>query len=359
MINSNRFLLSKQKDYSDYFVLQSSAGNYIFTPYGAMIKNRIESYIHQHMVNAGFTEVVFPAITPISRWVETKRLEKWRRDIFIINDIMFNPTCEEEFVIYAKSFARSYKDLAHMRVYQITDKFRNEARPQHGLQRTLCFRMKDAYSACLKESEAKELFNQMEQVYLKIFEELRISVNSVEADASEMGGILSKEIQCAKTGLELGHIFVLGGQFSRDLEFTVMDANNQKVHPILSSYGIGIGRLMQYMIDNKTIKGFDSFFDCIITSADHPIPSDQLAELQKLFYILELPTETANIGEQISMAQDLFMLNTYLYNGEWHKIIINANHETVRESISYNNVIAELQKSIFPRFPHLASENKQ
>lgn len=44
--------------------------------------------------------------------------------------------------------------------------------------------------------------------------------------------------------LELGHIFRLGDYYSRRLKLSFTDATGRRFHPMMGSYGIGLGRLM-------------------------------------------------------------------------------------------------------------------
>ncbi|MBU8913141.1 MAG: proline--tRNA ligase [Spirochaetales bacterium] len=44
--------------------------------------------------------------------------------------------------------------------------------------------------------------------------------------------------------LELGHIFRLGDYYSRRLKLSFADATGRRFHPVMGSYGLGLGRLM-------------------------------------------------------------------------------------------------------------------
>ena len=60
-------------------------------------------------------------------------------------DYLLAPTHEEVFTLLVKDLYSSYKDLP-LSIYQIQDKYRDEARPRAGLLRGREFTMKDAYS---------------------------------------------------------------------------------------------------------------------------------------------------------------------------------------------------------------------
>src|SRR5215470_7022897 len=49
--------------------------------------------------------------------------------------------------------------------------------------------------------------------------------------------------------IEVGHIFKLGYKFTEALGVTVLDANGERVHPIMGSYGIGVERAMAAVVE--------------------------------------------------------------------------------------------------------------
>jgi len=49
--------------------------------------------------------------------------------------------------------------------------------------------------------------------------------------------------------IEVGHIFKLGYKFTKAFNVTVLDANGERVHPIMGCYGIGVERAMAAIIE--------------------------------------------------------------------------------------------------------------
>ena len=49
--------------------------------------------------------------------------------------------------------------------------------------------------------------------------------------------------------IEVGHIFKLGYKFTKAFGVTVLDANGERVHPIMGSYGIGVERAMAVIVE--------------------------------------------------------------------------------------------------------------
>jgi len=49
--------------------------------------------------------------------------------------------------------------------------------------------------------------------------------------------------------IEVGHIFKLGYKFTKAFGVTVLDANGERVHPIMGCYGIGVERAMAAIVE--------------------------------------------------------------------------------------------------------------
>jgi len=71
--------------------------------------------------------------------------------------------------------------------------------------------------------------------------------NATAGDPSPLndGGILDE-----RKGIELGHIFKLGDKYTKALNVTVADENNQPATPIMGCYGIGLNRILAAAIEN-------------------------------------------------------------------------------------------------------------
>src|SRR5699024_9313315 len=107
-------------------------------------------------------------------------------------DYLLAPTHEEAFTLLVKDLYTSYKDLP-LTIYQIQDKYRDEARPRAGLLRGREFTMKDAYSFDASDSGLDESYERQRAAYERIFTRLGIDYEIVEADAGAMGGSRSEE----------------------------------------------------------------------------------------------------------------------------------------------------------------------
>jgi prolyl-tRNA synthetase len=104
------------------------------------------------------------------------------------------------FTLLVKDLYNSYKDLP-VCLYQIQNKYRDEARPRAGLLRGREFVMKDAYSFDRDADGARQSYDAMYNAYVRIFNRLGLTFRPVEADTGSIGGERSHEFQViAETG---------------------------------------------------------------------------------------------------------------------------------------------------------------
>src|SRR5690606_18355507 len=78
-------------------------------------------------------------------------------------------------------------------IYQIQDKYRDEARPRAGLLRGREFTMKDAYSFDASDEGLDASYMAQRDAYERIFQRLGLEYAIVQADAGAMGGSRSEE----------------------------------------------------------------------------------------------------------------------------------------------------------------------
>jgi prolyl-tRNA synthetase len=96
------------------------------------------------------------------------------------------------FTLLVKDLYSSYKDLP-LCIYQIQNKYRDEARPRAGLLRGREFVMKDAYSFDISDEGLKNAYQAQRDAYERIFTRLGVDYVIVKADAGAMGGSASEE----------------------------------------------------------------------------------------------------------------------------------------------------------------------
>ncbi|WP_353988250.1 proline--tRNA ligase [Ruicaihuangia caeni] len=179
------------------YIRRQAPGIFAWLPLGLRVKARIETIIREEMAAAGAQEVHFPALLPREPYEATNRWTEYGPNLFRLQDrretdYLLAPTHEEPFTLLVKDLYSSYKDLP-VTLYQIQDKYRDEARPRAGLLRGREFTMKDAYSFDVTDEGLAESYQAQRDAYERIFTRLGLEYVIVQADAGAMGGSRSEE----------------------------------------------------------------------------------------------------------------------------------------------------------------------
>ncbi len=268
------------------FVSQLAAGVYSYLPLGLRVLDKIKNIVREELDAIGGQEIYMPALQPKQLYDKTGRWDAI--------DVLFKVeghgkeyglscTAEEVVTPLVKEFVKSYKDLP-VAVYQIQDKFRNEARAKSGLLRGREFSMKDLYSFHADEADFLAFYEKAKEAYLKIYSRCGLEAMVVEADggvftekhshefqvmteAGEDHVYVDKETREAsnreivpeadwgsdkyevKKSIEVGNIFPLETKFSDAFKFSVQDAKGKQISPIMGCYGIGPSRTMGAVVE--------------------------------------------------------------------------------------------------------------
>jgi len=179
------------------YIRRQAPGVFAWLPLGLRVKAKIEQVVRDEMANAGAYEVHFPALLPREPYEVTGRWEEYGDALFRLQDrkgadYLLAPTHEEVFTLLVKDLYSSYKDLP-LTIYQIQDKYRDEARPRAGLLRGREFTMKDAYSFDASDAGLDASYQAQRDAYERIFQRLGLEYVIVQADAGAMGGSRSEE----------------------------------------------------------------------------------------------------------------------------------------------------------------------
>ena len=179
------------------YIRRAAAGIYTWLPLGLAVKAKIEQIVREEMAAAGAQEVFFPALLPREPFEVTGRWTEYGDNLFRLqdrrkNDFLLAPTHEEMFTLLVKDLYTSYKDLP-VCLYQIQNKYRDEARARGGLLRGREFVMKDAYSFDVDDEGLKKSYQAQRDAYERIFTRLGVEYVIVRADAGAMGGSASEE----------------------------------------------------------------------------------------------------------------------------------------------------------------------
>ncbi len=219
----------------------------LWLPKGAMLRERLESFMRKAQVKAGYDPVVTPHIGDKKLYVTSGHYEKYGEDSF---QPIKTPNENEEFFLKPmncphhceiyKSRPRSYKELP-LRLAEFGTVYRYEQSGElHGLTRVRGFTQDDAHIFCTPE-QVKEEFKKVIDLVLHVFNALgfenytaQISLRDKEnrkkyIGADHLWDIAEKHIQEAadekglKTVVEYGEAAFYGPK----LDFMVRDALNR------------------------------------------------------------------------------------------------------------------------------------
>lgn len=179
------------------YIRRQAPGIFAWLPLGLRVRRKVEQIVREEMHAAGAQEMLFPAVLPAEMYAATGRLEDYGDGMFRLTDrkeapMVLAPTHEEAFTLVVKDLYSSYKDLP-LTIYQIQDKYRDEARPRAGILRGREFTMKDAYSFDYSDEGLDESYQRQRDAYERIFQRLGLEYVIVAADSGAMGGSKSEE----------------------------------------------------------------------------------------------------------------------------------------------------------------------
>jgi prolyl-tRNA synthetase len=226
-------------------------------------------------------------------------------------EMLFGPTNEEMITVLFRDGVKSYRDLPK-NLYHIQWKFRDEVRPRFGVMRGREFLMKDNYSFDIDRAGAIRSYNNMFVAYLRTFARMGLKAIPMRADTGPIGGDLSHEFiilaetgesavfchkglvdkdilgrtidyagdlqpivnewtslyaatdekhdkeafekipeseRLAARGIEVGHIFSFGTQYSKPMNAVVAGPGGEQITVEMGSYGIGVSRLVGGIIE--------------------------------------------------------------------------------------------------------------
>lgn len=268
------------------FIQKEISGVYNYLPLGLRVLNKIQNIVREEINKSGAQEILMPAMTQQDSWITTGR--DTMDVLFHLTgqgdtSLVLNPTHEEVVTPLLQKYVFSYRDLP-VAVYQIQNKFRNEARAKSGLMRGREFNMKDLYSFHADEKDLDLFYETIKNTYFEIYKRLGLEKLTVLTFAS--GGAFSqfshefqtinqngedtiylckkcniainKEIiniqkTCPECGggdleirksTEVGNIFKLRNKFSKSFNFCYLDKDGKEKEVEMGCYGLGPSRIM-------------------------------------------------------------------------------------------------------------------
>lgn len=290
-ISKNAILLTRAG-----FIHKEMAGVYSFLPLGLGVIKNIKKIIAEEMEKLGSEEIIMSTLQSKEVWEKTDRWDDEKVDVWFKStfkngsEVGFGWSHEEPIMEMMKSHISSYHDLP-VKVHQFQNKLRNEVRAKSGIMRCREFIMKDMYYFALTEEDNLTFYNMVTESYLNVFR--RVGLGHVTFVTSASGGMftdefshefqticesgedniyvhkdgklaLNEEIFNDKTlkklkveksdfemkkAAEVGNIFNFGTKKSEQLGLSVSNNNGEKKPIFLSSYGIGVTRLMGTVVE--------------------------------------------------------------------------------------------------------------
>ena len=278
-------------------VKKLASGLYTWMPLGLKVIKKIENIIREEMNRADALEILMPAVQPSELWKESGRWDKYGPELLRITDrhdreFCFGPTHEEIITDIARKDIKSYKQLPII-YYQIQTKFRDEIRPRFGVMRAREFLMKDAYSFHENEECLNKTYKIMFEAYKNCFNKIGFEYKVVNADNGQIGGSESHEFHVIadngedelifsdssdyainaelfarppkegdacpdgsgkvkiKRGIEVGHIFKLGKNYSEAMNASISNKENKNIKMTMGCYGIGVSRIAAAAIEQS------------------------------------------------------------------------------------------------------------
>ncbi len=351
-------------------VHQLGSGIFAYSPTGKRVREKISDIIRGEMHQIGYQEVDLSGLQYAKIWKDSGRFKQFEGEMFTFQnrdgqDMCLAPTHEEPMADLVRERLRSQKNMPLV-IYQIGKKFRDD-HARNGLIRAKEFTMKDAYSFTTDEDDLDEIYRDMREAYINIFDLLGIDYAITQADPGAMGGTESEEFQapadigadeivrcpeedclfgtkdldrteCPDHGtelertntIEIGHIFKLGTRYSEPLNLT-FDSGDGEEHVIMGSYGIGVSRVIPALIEQRNDEDGIIWPESVAPYETAIVPLEEDGEImetaEELYDVLDadetlLFDNDVTIGEKFAEADligipaKIILGNTYLEDGQ-------------------------------------------
>ncbi|XP_020722446.1 probable proline--tRNA ligase, mitochondrial isoform X2 [Bombus terrestris] len=268
---------------------------YAFLPLGLRVLNKLIAVVDTEMEKIGAQKLLLPALTSTQLWRKSNRFNDNINEFFKLRDrsqreYILSPTYEEAICSVVSSVGSLSPRMFPLRLYQISNKWRDEIKPKLGFLRSREFIMKDLYTFDIDLDRAKETYALVCETYENIFKKIGITYIKAIGNPGTIGGSMSheyhyissigednvyvclscqyrinkvmcKESQCPECGsvleqnrtAEVGHTFLLDTKYTIPLEVTLRI--NEKVKPlVMGCYGLGLSRIFTVMTELLSTK---------------------------------------------------------------------------------------------------------
>ncbi len=357
------------------FIHKEMAGVYAYLPLGLRVIENIKSIVREEMNALGSSELLLTSLQPKETWEITGRWDDEAVDVWFKSqlkngtEVGFGWSHEEALMVIMSKFVKSYRDLP-VSVYQFQTKLRNELRAKSGIMRGREFLMKDMYAFSRNQAELDEFYERTKQAYLKVYERVglgddtyvtfasggaftqfshefqtvtssgedtiyldrtkRLAVNQevYTDDVLKQLGLNKADMEEVRAS-EVGNIFNFGSAKGEQMDVYFTDEDGQRQPVFLSSYGIGISRLMGVIAEH-----FNDDRGLIWPEAIAPakvyligIGGDRVAALSDELYNLLTDNGVAVIYDDRDVRPGEKFADADLMGIPW-RIVVNAETDT-------------------------------
>ncbi|XP_053977234.1 probable proline--tRNA ligase, mitochondrial isoform X1 [Hylaeus volcanicus] len=260
-------------------------GMYAVLPLGLRVLNKLINLVENEMETIGAQKISLPALTSTALWKRTDRFESNQSELFKVQDrhnkqYILSPTYEETICDLIASVGGLSPKVLPLKLYQISNKWRDEMKPRLGFLRSKEFVMKDLYTFDTTLENAQETYELICNAYDNILKKIGITFKKAIGDTGTIGGLISHEYHyatdigediicscsscqysinkvvcndshCPKCNntlveqhtAEVGHTFLLDTKYTKPLK-AVYRMPNHKVLPLaMGCFGLGLSRI--------------------------------------------------------------------------------------------------------------------
>ncbi|KZC12434.1 putative proline--tRNA ligase, mitochondrial, partial [Dufourea novaeangliae] len=277
------------------FIKSINTGMYAILPMGLRVLNKLINLVDNEMERVGAQKIMLPALTATQLWKQTNRFDSAKDELFVLQDrhskkYILSPTHEETICHLISSEGTMPSKLLPLRLYQISNKWRDEMKPRCGFLRSREFVMKDLYTFDATLDDAKKTYELICEAYDNIFKTIGIAYFKSIGDTGLIGGLMSHEYhytsnigedivcvcsacqyainkavcteshcpKCRSTFLErhtaeVGHTFLLDKKYTKPMNAFYHSRNT--IEPlVMGCFGLGLSRIFTVMSEILSTK---------------------------------------------------------------------------------------------------------
>lgn len=355
------------------YIRKVASGVYAYLPLAHRVLENINAIIRKEHEKIDAVEMDLPAFIPADLWKETGRYSTYGEELIKLEDrhdrdFILGPTHEETFTDLIRDNIKSYKKLPLL-LYQIQNKYRDEKRPRSGLLRSREFIMKDAYSFTKDYEGLDDVYEQVKQAYLNIFDQVGIEYRTIIGDAGAMGGKDSFEFMALADAGEDTVVYSDASDYAANLEMAssqfepVQKTEDQLEKEVVDTPGAKtISDLAEFLEieENQLLKSVMFMADgdqpvFALVRGDHEVNEVKVRlaveandiepatdeQIKELFGSVPGSAGPIDINQGVTVVADLYvqnMVNTVTGANQTDKHYINVNPDRDFDKVDYADI---------------------